>query len=360
MTKKERTKWIEFSLVSGLSQVLLMELYRFNKNPFEIEIQGDDFFRKITGRKIDFNEKVKTLDEEISVMKKEKIRTVFIEEEEYPKLLREIKHPPLFLRVKGKIPKDSERMIAIVGTRRCTPYGRRITQHFCEELARRNFHIVSGFARGIDTIAHKTAIENRGKTIAVFGSGIDVVYPPENKNIVEEVAENGAIVSEYPCGTQPLKRNFPERNRIISGISFGVCVMEAPRRSGALITADFALEQGREVWACCGEIFEKTFQGCFNLIKEGAKLLISIEDIMEETELPMEFAEKKEIKRDENLNLTGKQKIVYDLIGFKPILFDEIKAKTNFSTPEIFKLLTELQIYGFIETYPGGKFVRKK
>jgi len=218
--------------------------------------------------------------EEWQKIKKQKIDFIISSDNKYPDLLKEISYSPSSLYIKGEIPEEMP-CIAIVGTRKISAYGKLVTEKLVQELVRYNFIIVSGLAYGIDTIAHETALKNQGKTIAVLGSGLNNIYPYSNKRLSQEITKHGALISEYPLDTPALKSYFPWRNRIISGLSLATVVIEAPEKSGALITAQFALEQNREVFAIPGSIFNKNSIGTNNLIKQGAKLVFQIEDIFE-------------------------------------------------------------------------------
>lgn len=213
-------------------------------------------------------------------------RAVFIlniAQDQYPVLLKEIYFPPPLLFCKGeKIKETGNLKIAIVGTRNCSDYGREVASHFSKELSKMGFTIVSGMAIGVDAAAHEAAIKESGRSIGVLGTGIDIKYPYENKHLFEEIIKNGSLVTEFLPGTPPLKSNFPARNRIISGISIGVIVIEAAEKSGAIVTAKSAIRENREVFAVPGNIFSDKSKGCHSLIKSGAKLVESIEDILEE------------------------------------------------------------------------------
>jgi len=214
-------------------------------------------------------------------LQKQRIDFVLSSENKYPYLLKEISYTPPSFYIKGKIPQKMP-CIAIVGTRKMSVYGKLVTEKLVKELVHYNFVIVSGLADGVDTIAHKTVLKNKGKTIAVLGSGLNKIFPYSNRKLAQEIIKHGALITEYPLESPPLKHYFPWRNRIISGISLATIVIEAPERSGALITARFALEQNREVFAIPGSIFNENSIGTNNLIKEGAKLVSNIEDIFEE------------------------------------------------------------------------------
>ncbi|MFH0805422.1 MAG: DNA-processing protein DprA [Patescibacteria group bacterium] len=226
-------------------------------------------------------------DYEIEKLEKEKIGLITIQDESYPKLLKEIYAPPAILYIKGNFSPNDKFSLGIVGTRNPSDYGRQITPIITSELSKSGITIVSGLAKGIDAIAHKTAIDNNGRTIAVLGSGIDSksIYPVINKYLSEKITENGAVISEFPINTKPLAQNFPQRNRIISGLSLGILVIEASEKSGSMITARNALEQNREVFAIPGDILSNNSLGPNNLIKMGAKLVTKTNDILEELNL---------------------------------------------------------------------------
>lgn len=216
-------------------------------------------------------------------MIKNSIDIISIQDEEYPEILKNIYDPPLYLYIRGNKKILKENSIAIVGCRECTQYGKKVAWELAYNIAKQNINIVSGLAKGIDGVAHKSAVVANGRTIAVLGNGLDIIYPSENIMLATEILKSGgAIISEYPLGERPQKQNFPERNRIVSGISKGIIVVEAKEKSGALITADFALEQGRDVFAVPGNINQETSIGTNKLIKQGANLITSYKDILEE------------------------------------------------------------------------------
>jgi len=225
-------------------------------------------------------------------LQKQKINFILSSENKYPYLLKEIPYPPLSLYIKGKIPEKMP-CIAVIGTRKMSAYGKLVTKKLVKELVDYNFVIVSGLAEGVDTIAHQTALKNKGKTIAVLGSGLNKIFPYNNRKLAQEITKHGALITEYPLESPPLKHYFPWRNRIISGLCSAIIVIEAPERSGALITARFALEQNREVFAIPGSIFNKNSIGTNNLIKQGAKLVSKIEDILEELNMQLTFISRK-------------------------------------------------------------------
>lgn len=210
------------------------------------------------------------------------VKKISLQEKEYPQLLKEIYNPPKALYYQGQLSAKEKYPLAVVGTRKMSAYGRRVTEFLVKELVRRGFTIISGLALGIDGIAHQTALKENGRTIAVLGSGLNNIYPFKHKKLAQKIIQsNGLIISEYSPETRPSKWTFPARNRIVAGLSLGTLVIEAPEKSGALITARFALEQGREVFAVPGDINKNNYQGCHKLIKMGAKPVTKPEDILE-------------------------------------------------------------------------------
>ena len=216
-------------------------------------------------------------------MKEKNIQILTIKDEDYPYLLKQIYDPPSVIYIMGNKKILSQNGIAIVGSRNCSLYGQKIAKYLSYQLAKKGIHIISGLARGIDTFSHIGTLQAKGKTNAVLGSGLDVIYPPENEKLAEKIVESGGcLVSEYIVGTKPLGEHFPARNRIISGLASGVVVVEASEKSGSLITVDFALEQGKNVYAVPGNINSPNSLGTNSLIKQGAKIVTSIEDILED------------------------------------------------------------------------------
>lgn len=275
----------------------------------------------------------------------------------YPATLRAIYDPPALLYVRGKLPE--QRAFAVVGARRASLAGRRLTTEICAELAARQITIVSGLARGIDSAAHMGALET-GQTLAVLGCGIDVTYPPENAELLEQITAKGAVLSEYPPGTPPLAGNFPGRNRIISGLTEGVLIVEAAERSGSLLTAEFALEQGREVFAVPGPVYSQTGGGVNRLLKEGAHLVTEARDILEvlwpgtTSELP--------IQMDDPLpnKLSREQLAVYRTLGEEPLHIDELTRKCRLTAMELSAILLHLELEGGATQLPGMRYIRSR
>lgn len=284
-------------------------------------------------------------------------RLVTFTSADYPKSLFEIPDPPPFLYVSGEL-RSHETSIAIVGSRRATSYGLLATSRLAEALAAHGVAVVSGMARGVDTAAHKGALAAGGRTIGVLGCGIDKIYPPENRNLFREMTQKGCLVSEYPLGTLPLAENFPRRNRIISGLSRGVLVVEAAENSGSLITAQYALEQGRDIFAVPGGIAFASSRGSNRLIKQGAKLVDCIEDILEE--LPG-FGGATGISQEKTgaattFALTPKEAAIYELLARSPLHIDDIIAQTELTAGEVCSMLLHLELKGAITPLPGTHY----
>lgn len=285
------------------------------------------------------------------------IYVMTIYDEEYPDLLKEIPNPPAVLFLRGRT-LERKFAIAVVGSRRPTAYGKVIAEQLAEDLAANNITVVSGMARGIDTLAHKGALL-KGDTIAVLGCGVDVIYPRENAGLFKDIINNGTVISEFPPGTPPEPGHFPARNRIISGLAKGVLVVEAAQKSGSLITADFALEQGRDVFAVPGPITNKNSAGCHFLIKNGAKLVSDINDILEEYHY--EFITNNNLKDSVNLKkFTPEEKQIMEIINYQPLHFEEILEKTKIKIGILSKILTQLEINSDIRQLPGQYYVLDK
>lgn len=283
------------------------------------------------------------------------IQVITFREKGYPESLRHIHAPPALLYVRGKVSFQEEKRIAIVGSRKCTPYGRKIVQEISRYLAQQGVTVVSGMALGIDTLAHWSCLKAGGSTTAVLGCGLDVPYPRENQGLAKEISEKGMLISEFPPGTSPLPRNFPMRNRIISGLSLGVVVVEAAEKSGALITADCALEQGREVFAVPGNIDSPYSRGCNRLIKEGAVMLESPVDILQEFGYDVVY----ESAPQGIPHLTLQEKKLWNLITSQPIHVDSLKAQSGLSSREVNAHLTNFELKGIVKQLPGKYFVKR-
>ncbi|MBN1847035.1 MAG: DNA-processing protein DprA [Deltaproteobacteria bacterium] len=278
---------------------------------------------------------------------------------DYPPLLRAIHDPPMLLYAKGLNIPTNHTFVSVVGSRNPTPYGLKTAEILSQGLARRSLGVVSGMARGIDSKAHWGCLSGKGFTIAVLGTGIDRIYPASNEKLFREITQKGLVLSEFPLGTPPKPNHFPVRNRIISGISKAVVVVEATKNSGSLITAGQALEQGREVFAVPGSIHSFKSAGCHFLIKQGARLVENADDILEELGLNYPFLQKTDsFFKDTISPVNEAEKIIYDLIGDYPIHIDQIAHQGNLETHEVSSILTRMELKGMIRQLPGKMFVR--
>lgn len=281
-------------------------------------------------------------------------RIIDWEAPDYPRLLREIPDAPPVLYVRGELRPEDEWAVAVVGTRKASTYGQEVTRRLVADLARAGITIVSGLARGIDAVAHRTALEVGGRTIAVLGCGIDRVYPPEHRDLARRIAERGAVITEYPIGTGPEPGNFPPRNRIISGLSLGVLVTEAGQDSGALITADYAAEQGRDVFAVPGSILAAGCRGTNRLIQDGAKLVLEAADILRELNLTM-VAQQAEARQ--TLPATEMESLLLSHLGNEPVHVDELTRAVGLPVSQIVSTLTMMELKGLVRQVGGMKYV---
>ena len=273
-----------------------------------------------------------------------------IEDDIYPQCLKEISNPPLKLYYKGNLDllKD-ERLIAVVGTRNPSSYGKLCCEYMVKKMTRANITIVSGFAKGIDSIAHKTSLLTDGKTIAVIASGLDIVYPASNLSLYREIEEKGLILSEYEAGVKPFKFNFPQRNRIIAGLSKGTIVVESKDRGGSLITADLALEFNRDVYAVPGDVFSEYSKGCNNLIRDSkAKSLSNINELLDDYSWKIE-------EKNINNKYTQNQLLILNSLSSEKNL-DNILMETKIEQTEILAELMTLEIMGVIKSIAGGRY----
>jgi DNA processing protein len=317
---------------------------------------------KLVGEFLAFREEFAFLKAK-EILAKHRVSFISGQDETYPKLLKEIPDPPLGLFVKGKFLPQDQKAVAVVGTRKITPYGREVTEKFTAWLVGQGFTVVSGLARGVDSVAHRVALGCGGRTLAVLGCGLDQVYPPEHRGLAEQVAEHGALVSEYPPGMPALPQNFPLRNRIISGLSLGVLVAEGEVKSGTKITAKYAADQGREVFAVPGPITSPTSAGPAQLIKLGAKLVNCGEDILDELKLgeldmkgTMADGQKTQALPPRNFANKLEQQIWETLIqGSKHI--DDLAREMKIGSAKLMSLLTLMEVSGKVKSVGSGKYM---
>jgi DNA processing protein len=315
---------------------------------------------KLTERIVAAREEI-DVDSLIAVCERRDVEIVAETDETYPSLLRQIPDPPPVLFVRGELKPQDGMAIGVVGTRHATHYGLRQAERLAASLARAGLTIVSGLARGIDAAAHRGAIEAGGRTLAILGSGVLSIYPPEHESLAEEVVAHGALVSEAPPLAAPHSGVFPQRNRVISGMSLGVIVVEAGDRSGALITARLAMEQGREVFAVPGRIEDPTSRGCHRLIRDGAKLVQTVDDVLEELGPLFEPASRddgREVHHPAELLLNEQEQQILDAIGSDPTSLDAILAATSLSVPNILSTLSVLEMRRLVRRVSGSLVVR--
>ena len=274
---------------------------------------------------------------------------------DYPANLRTIDQPPPVLFARGRLTSQDEWAVALVGTRRASAYGREVAQVLATELARNGITVVSGLALGIDTVAHRAAVEAGGRTLAVLGSGVDQLYPPQNRGLAAAIADQGALLSDYPIGTRPEANNFPPRNRIISGLSRGVVIVEASDRSGALITARFAAEQGREVFAVPGSILHPGSAGCNALIRDGAAPLLSVDDLLETLNLTR-LTEQIDVRQSVPADPQEQRLLAH--LSTQPAYIDDIVRAVALEPAQVSSLLAVMELKGLVRQVGALQYVR--
>lgn len=354
--------WIGFSVAPGIGSArlaLLRETFGSLAAAWEApvrDLQAAGLDAKTAEALADTRAKT-DLDAHMRRLDRLGIRAFALDDPAYPARLREIYGPPIVLYVLGELKPEDEWSVAVVGTRRPTGYGREMTERIVAGLARTGVTVISGLARGIDSQAHRAALDAGGRTIAVLGSGVDVIYPSENARLAQEVIRNGALLSEYPPGTRPDARNFPVRNRIISGLALGTLVVEAGRRSGALITSGFALEQGREVFAVPGSALSLASEGTNNLIQQaGAKLTVNAEDILQELNVA-QMPQQLELRPAAPDSPSECQ--LANLLRAEPLHIDELVRQSGLAAAEVGATLTMMELKGLVRDLGGNLFAAR-
>jgi DNA processing protein len=360
LNMEDKLYWLALNMVPGIGSIAYRNLVARFRDPERVfaasqkELAAvEGIGEKTMGSIKDFPAEEAAAEE----LKKAKDLGVFIltfRDQGYPKNLLQIYDPPPVLYVRGKWDVRDSPMIAMVGSRKGSPYGRAVTKRISKELASTGMTVVSGMARGVDTCAHLGALEAGGMTIAVFGCGIDVIYPPENEKLFFAITEHGVAISEFPLSTPPEGKNFPKRNRVISGLSLGVVIVEATADSGSLITASHALEQGREVFAVPGNVGMATSKGTNMLIKQGAKLVEGAQDILVEV-IPQY---KGKTYREETPLLSDEEDGILQLLSHNPLHIDEISRLSQMEVRRVSTILLELELKGVICQLGGKLFVR--
>jgi DNA processing protein len=368
VTETVLARWVALARIPGLGCVGFKKLAGQFDDPTEAlsapraalaEIQGLDP-RVIDGlcNFSDWDE----VEKEIIKANQAAVKIVPFTDSNYPARLRMIADPPPLLYLKGEIRREDDKAVAIVGSRSTSDYGRRVARDLCRGLVSLGFTVVSGMARGIDGTAHESALNAGGRTFAVLGSGVDRIYPAEHDRLYQRISENGAVVSEFAMGTKPLAFNFPARNRLISGLSLGVVVVEATEKSGSLITASLALEQGREVFAVPGEVGASRSRGVHRLIRQGAKLVETVDDIIEEIAPQL-------LSRGGNpdaprpalpQNLGDDLHKIFGLFQERALQIDEVIESSGYSPSRVSEILLELELLGYLKQLPGKKFTAQQ
>jgi DNA processing protein len=356
--------WLRLHLTPGLGRVAMLRLMEAFGDLERIMTSPADHWQQAAGIRKEVSRAVPAADhlavrEAIAALEKTEARIVPLADSNYPPLLKTIHDPPALLYLRGQLP-PAEAM-AIVGSRRSSECGRRLTSALSQQLAERGIGVISGLARGIDTAAHQGALDGGGYTAAVLGCGIDRIYPPENARLLYRILDQGGgILSEYPPGAPPLAGHFPGRNRIISGLCRGVMVVEAADDSGSLITADFALEQGREVFAVPGPVFSENSRGVNRLLKDGARLVTEVDDIVA---LLWSQAPHPAQRRQQDTfaeRLPNKDRRVYEQLSNDPLHIDELGRLSGLTPMELSVILLHLELAGGVEQLPGKHYVRSR
>jgi DNA processing protein len=355
----DKKYWVGFNLIKGVGAVRMQALIQhFGElklawKAAPAELAGAGLGLKLIERVVQARSQV-NLDQVWARIESQGIKILTWQDAAYPQRLKEIEQPPPVLYIRGEYLPDDLFAVAIVGTRRVTPYGRQITEELAAYLAGNGITVVSGLARGVDAIAHQTALKAGGRTIGVLGSGVDKIYPPEHRQLAERMTESGSIVSDYAPGTPPDASNFPPRNRIISGLSLAVVVIEAGETSGALITAEFAAEQGREIFAVPGSILAPQSKGTNKLIQQGALPLLSVNDLMQALDLTRmgdQKAARKIIPADET------EARLMNVLGPQPLHVDEIRSQTELPIEKVSAALALMELKGMVRQVGGMNYV---
>ena len=359
MVDNPKLYWIGFNLVKGIGAVRFRALLDFFGDPARAWQAPSDALANagLSPKIIDNLVKIRT---QVSLeLVWERIQAASIDvltwdDDAYPTLLKEIDQPPPVLYVKGSLLPADQWAVAVVGTRRTTPYGRQVAEEVGQVLAQSGVTVVSGLAVGVDTLAHQAAIKAGGRTLAVLGSGVDNIYPPGNRRLAEEVITHGALISDYPPGTPPDAANFPARNRIISGLARAVVVVEAGETSGALITANFALEQGRDVFAVPGSIYAPQSKGTNRLVQQGASPLLSPQDVLEMLNMTMvvEHNAARVV-----LPTDAVEAALYQVLGAEPLHVDELRLAANLPIEKVTAALTMMELKGMVRQVGGMHYV---
>lgn len=343
----ELRETVALSLAKGMGPVVFGKLLEALGSPSRI-------LRARPGRLVfDPDRLLEAADREIDKARKSSVEIITLLDSRYPAELKAIHDPPILLFVKGRLPEAARPKVTLVGSRQASAYGLKTARMISEGLAAADVVIVSGMAQGIDAAAHEGALAAGGITLAVLGGGLSRIYPAENKRLADRISERGALISEHPMDTVPIPENFPVRNRILSGLSKAVVVVEAAKKSGSLITVDAALEQGRDVYAVPGNIDSENSRGTNHLIRQGAKLALCAEDVLEELKI-----ERRPVARSLP-RLEGDEERIFSLIDHEPVAVDELVERSRLSAGRAVSVLSLLEIKGYVSERPGKYYVRK-
>ena len=356
---KKIKAWLKLLSVNGIGKATAIKIAKTLGEPYSFIYEDTSLLDNISiisdsAKEKIINKEPESLENTLEIIEKNEIKFISILDSEYPESLKNIYDPPPFLFYKGSLKKDwFRRIIAIVGTRKPTAYGVMMTKKICDNLCMNKFTIVSGLAYGIDSMSHQTALTNKSPTFAVLGTSVDKIYPPRNEGLAKRIIETGAVISEKVPGIKTDKWSFPERNRIISGLSSGVVVIEGSKKSGSLITAKFALDQNRDIFALPGNITQKEAEGPNYLIKLGAQIITSPQDIAESYNL-LGLGDNSSFPE-----LNNKEEKAYQIIkiGNGETSFDKLLVKTGFSFGELSSIILSLELKNIIKKSIGNKFI---
>jgi len=356
--KDEKKYWIGFNLVRGIGAVRFQQILAYFGDlsvawqaPIEA-IRSTGLPEKAVKNFLQLRQEI-DLDRYYESILEKEVTVLTLMDDGYPQLLKEIDQSPPVIYVRGELTPADEFSVAIVGTRRVTAYGQQITRDTSVFLAGHGLTVVSGLARGVDGLAHQQALQAGGRTIAVLGSGVDVIYPPEHRTLADAIIENGAIISDYPLGTQPEGINFPPRNRIMSGLALATVVIEAGERSGALITAEFAVEQGREVFAVPGNVLSPASKGTNQLIQKGAYAMVSPQEILDVLDLSQVDAIK---TARQVLPADSTEAKILQVMDYEPIHIDDICNEVDLAIEKVSAALTMMELKGIVQHVGGMRY----
>ncbi len=368
-SRREYATWLALTRIKGLGAVGCKKLLTRFADPAQIFSASPAELEDLDGIPHDAVEGLMNfsdwagVEDELRRIDAADVGLVRFTDENYPARLRTIADPPPLLYVKGELRATDDRAVAIVGSRSASDYGRRIARDLARGLASLGFTVVSGMARGIDGMAHEATLNAAGRTVAVLGSGVDRAYPPEHQQLYQRISGNGAVISELPLGSRPAAFNFPARNRLISGLSLGVVVVEATEKSGSLITASLAVEQGREVFAVPGEVGSSRSRGAHQLIRQGAKLVETVNDIIEEIAPQMarrDGATAGARRRELPAQTADDTRKIFALLQEHTLHIDEVIEGSGLSPAKVSEILLNLELQGFLQQLPGNRYALER